>query len=72
MLNATFPPTSASVASGWYDLWTAHRSEKRRKRALRQTRRTLRGLSDHTLRDIGVSRGEIGGFGPADITRRPW
>ncbi len=71
MFNATLYPTSAGAVSGWYDLWTARRAEKRRKRALRQTWRVLHGLSDHTLRDIGLSRGEIDGFDPADITRRP-
>jgi uncharacterized protein YjiS (DUF1127 family) len=39
----------------------------------RQTRTTLSGLSDHQLKDIGISRGEIervsGTAGPARFTQ---
>ena len=55
-----------NLAPAFLDWWKARRAEYKRRRLLRRTRIDLSQLDDVILRDIGLTRGDVRGFDPAE------
>lgn len=52
--------TGGAAFFDWLDRARARRERRAQDRAIARTQRALRSLSDDTLRDIGLTRSEIG------------
>jgi uncharacterized protein YjiS (DUF1127 family) len=69
-MTTAYPHRVRATFAVFVEKFRHWRAERQRSRLLRRTRIELSSLPDRTLRDIGLTRGEIGGFDPADSFRR--
>ncbi|MCB1401751.1 MAG: DUF1127 domain-containing protein [Rhodobacteraceae bacterium] len=66
MTTTTETRSGPNLAPAFLDWWKARRAEYKRRRLLRRTRIDLSQLDDVILRDIGLTRGDVRGFDPAE------